>query len=119
MNVHIMISVIILLLGFSSCSKSSPAKIKIEEVYRYSTGAHVMYNYAIEGAQLKSLVTPDLMSCGLQCLRLRKCVSYNYQISDPKDGVCELNTKETKLPGYRPGFVFVQANTKMHVSLSL
>ena len=72
-------------------------------------------NYALAGYTFHSSKTDDSFSCAERCLDHNQCKSYNYALSGPQQGLCELNSAGKNAPTplqYRPGFVFVQANLK-------
>ena len=72
-------------------------------------------DYALPGHTIDSSKTDDSFSCAERCLDHNQCKSYNYALSGPQQGLCELNSagKNASTPlQYRPGFVFVQAIVK-------
>ena len=72
-------------------------------------------NYALPGYTFDSSQTDDSFSCTERCLDHNQCKSYNYALSGPQQGLCELNSagRNASTPlQYRPGFVFVQAILK-------
>lgn len=62
-----------------------------DEDFCRETTSSILYNHALIGHVIKSLLTRGIFSCAHKCLSLSTCSSYNYQTSATQDGVCELN----------------------------
>ena len=72
-------------------------------------------DYALPGYTFDCSTASDLFYCAERCLVHNRCKSYNYALSGPQGGLCELNSegRDASTPlQYRPGFVFVQAILK-------
>ena len=71
----------------------------------------ILYNQVLIGHVYKNFLTRGIFNCGQRCLADTRCVSYNYQTSTIKDGVCELNEKRIEakeLFEEKQGFAFVR-----------
>ena len=63
---------------------------------RYFT---TLENKQLEGYVVKRFDSPNLISCGQQCMRNEWCTSTNYKMSSKKEGkgTCELNKHDISL----------------------
>ena len=79
-------------------------------------------NFVLPGYTFDSSYTGDSFSCADRCFSHEQCKSYNFALSGPQQGSCELNSVgrfATLRPlQYRPGFVFVDVVTRKPVSTS-
>ena len=81
----------------------------------YDSQGSIFYNQVLIGHVYKSFLTRGILNCGKNCLADPRCVSYNYQTSAIKDGVCELNENtiaRKELFEEKRGFAFVRMRRK-------
>ena len=77
----------------------------------FESQGSILYNQVLIGHAYKNFLTRGIFNCGQRCLADTRCVSYNYQTSTIKDGVCELNEKRIEakeLFEEKQGFAFVR-----------
>lgn len=82
-------------------------------------GAYItLYGYASKGPKLDRHMSRSMLHCSHLCLKNTRCISFNYQVSFPRSGLCELS-EEGILSKERcemlrkiPGFIFVQTERK-------
>lgn len=82
-------------------------------------GAYItLYGYASKGPKLNRHMSRSMLHCSHLCLKNTRCISFNYQVSFPRSGLCELS-EEGILSKERcemlrkiPGFIFVQTERK-------
>ncbi|XP_078372006.1 uncharacterized protein LOC144655593 [Oculina patagonica] len=85
----------------------------------FINGAFIhLHGYASKGPKLGRQTCWSLLRCAHLCLKYPKCSSVNYQVSEARNGLCELseegiasNEERIKL-NKMPGFVFVQIMRK-------
>ena len=82
-------------------------------------GAYItLYGYASKGPKLDRHMSRSMLHCSHLCLKNTRCISFNYQVSFPRSGLCELSeegilSKERReMLRKMPGFVFVQTERK-------
>lgn len=73
-----------------------------------------VHGYAATGPKLERHTCRSMLHCGHLCLKNPKCISFNYQVSSVRNGLCELSeegivsSEELGKLNQMPGFVFVQ-----------
>ena len=79
-------------------------------------------NFVLPGYTFDSSYTGDSLSCADRCFSHEQCKSYNFALSGPQQGSCELNSvgrfAALRPLQYRPDFVFVDIVTRKPVSTS-
>ena len=81
----------------------------------YESQGSILHNQVLIGHVYKTVLTRGILNCGQKCLADPRCVSYNYQTSAIKDGVCELNENtiaRKQLFEEKRGFAFVRMRRK-------
>lgn len=86
-------------------------------------GAYItLYQYASRGLKIGRHTCPSLLQCAHLCVKSPNCFSFNYQVSAPRNALCELSnesitsSEEQETLKKMPGFVFVQIMRKDLVS---
>lgn len=86
-------------------------------------GAYItLYQYASRGLKIGRHTCPSLLQCAHLCVKSPNCYSFNYQVSAPRNALCELSnesitsSEEQETLKKMPGFVFVQIMRKDLVS---
>ena len=55
-------------------------------------GAYItLYGYASKGPKLDRHMSRSMLHCSHLCLKNTRCISFNYQVSFPRSGLCELS----------------------------
>ena len=82
-------------------------------------GAYItLYGYASKDAKLERHMSRSMLHCSHLCLKNTRCISFNYQASFPRSGLCELSEEgilsieRSEMLSKMPGFVFVQTEKK-------
>lgn len=106
---------ILVLCRFSLCSHNLCPTLPNEIS---ANGAFItLFGYALRNAILERHTTRSLLDCSHLCLKNAKCFSFNYQVSLPRNGLCELSEGGISAEQGREGremltkmsdFVFVQ-----------
>lgn len=85
-----------------------------------------LHGYAVKGPMLGSHICRSMLQCCHLCLKNSKCVSYNYEVSNARNGKCEISEESIQSKEERdarlermPGFVFVQITRKDLVNHTL
>ena len=69
------------------------AEVKADPTFSLTSYFTTWENKQLKGYVVKRFDSPNLLSCGQQCMRNAWCTSTNYKMSSKKDGkgFCELN----------------------------
>ncbi|XP_044184510.1 fibrinogen-like protein 1 [Acropora millepora] len=61
-------------------------------------------DHAVVGHVISARDVDNAVECGWECLRDKRCISYNYQVKINQNDICEINdqTKSTKPTDYQP-----------------
>ena len=115
-------NVAILMLFWPTCfsQKAGPAPPNNIAIH----GAFItLYGYVSKGPKLERHSCKSMLQCGHLCLENAKSVSFNYQVSSVRNGLCELSEEGIASEQERDkrlkamlGFVFVQGVRKDMVS---